>query len=69
VVSPSKEFKIAVLLSPLKQYQIAQIAGIHPSTFSKMLSGAERIKRRDPRIIAVGRVIGIRPENCFDNGE
>ena len=58
-----------VRLSPKRAYKIAHEAGIHPSTMSKLLNGIEQIKPKDPRVIAVGRVLGIPPEECFAEAE
>jgi hypothetical protein len=52
-------------LSATPAYKLARRAGCHPSTLSKLLHGAERLKDNDPRIVAVGRQLGLRPEDCF----
>lgn len=62
----SKEFKMAVKTSPYKGYQIAHKAKIHPSTLSKIICGIEKIKKNDFRVIAVGRVLGLKPDDCFE---
>ena len=41
------------------------VAGCHPSTLSRLLHGAERVKPDDPRIVAVGRQLGLEPDECF----
>ena len=61
----SEKLKIAVKLSPEKAYKIAHKAGILPCTLSKIVNEIDRIKFGDPRVIAVGRVLGIRAEDCF----
>ena len=61
----SQEFIAAVKLSPLKGYQIAHKARLHPATLSKILHGIERVKPMDPRVLAVGQVLGLQPEQCF----
>ncbi len=50
----------------MRMYRIAQLAGIHPSTLSRILNGIERIKENDKRVLAVGRVLGLKPEDCFE---
>lgn len=62
----SREFVVAVKLSPLKGYEIAHEAGLHPATLSKILHGIERVKPGDPRVLAVAKVLGLQPEQCFD---
>ena len=52
-------------LSPVPAYKLARRAGCHPSTLSKLLYGAERVKPADSRILAVGRALGLSPEECF----
>jgi len=52
-------------LSDTKHYQLAHKAGLHPSTFSRILNGIERIKENDPRVLAIGRVLGVPAEDCF----
>jgi len=61
----SKKLREAIKLSHLKSYEIAQIAGIHPSTLSKLVCGIELAKPDDRRVIAIGRVLGLSPNECF----
>lgn len=61
----SRELVKRYRLSPLKGYQIAQLAGLHPSTLSKLINGIQHPKPRDQRIVAVGRILGLSPEECF----
>ena len=61
----SEKFIMAVKTSPEKMYEIAHKAKIHPSTLSKLICGIERIKDNDPRIIAVGQVLGLKTNECF----
>ncbi len=61
----SKELKIALKLGDEPMYRIAQKAGLNPSVLSKLLCGITEVKENDSRILAVGRVLGIPPEDCF----
>jgi hypothetical protein len=63
----SREFLIAVKLADQPAYQIAIEAGLHPSTLSRLLNGAERVAPNDRRVVAVARVLGLRPEDCFSS--
>lgn len=63
----SRRFIESVKLSPTPAYRIAFKAGIHPATLSKLLSGAERVKPNDPRVVAVGAVIGLAAHECFED--
>ena len=62
----SKKFIAALKLGPKRAYEIAQEAGIHPSTLSKLLCGIERVKENDSRVIRVGKVLGIPEKECFE---
>ena len=58
----SKELIAAIKLSKKRHYQIAQEAGLHPSTLSKIINGIEKVRRGDHRVLRLGRVLAI-PEN------
>lgn len=62
----SRRFIALIKLGSRPAYRIAHDAGLHPATLSKLISGAERIKPQDPRVIAVGRVLGLEPSDCFE---
>jgi hypothetical protein len=61
----SEDFRTHIVMAKEPAYRIAIRAGLHPSTLSKLLSGQERIKPSDPRVIAVGREVGLSPRQCF----
>jgi len=63
----SKKLREAVKLSPMKSYQIAHAANLHPSTLSRIVCGIERVRNGDPRVLQVGNVLGLRPEECFQS--
>ena len=63
----SRLFIESVKLSPRPRYRIAHEAGLHPATLSKLLTGAERVKPDDARVIAVGRVLGLGAAECFED--
>jgi transcriptional regulator with XRE-family HTH domain len=65
----SRKVKEAVKLSDLKGYEIAHLAGIHPSTLSRIVNGIDEVKPGDPRVIRIAKVLGLRPEDCFEQGE
>ena len=62
----SRRFIEAVKLHPEPAYRLALRAGFHPATLSKLIHGAERVRPRDERIIAVGREMGLSEEECFE---
>ncbi|MCI0621593.1 MAG: helix-turn-helix domain-containing protein [Acidobacteria bacterium] len=63
----SQQFLIRLKLGGIRQYKAAQKAKVDPTTLSKLVSGAERVKPHDPRILAVGAVLGLKPEECFES--
>lgn len=65
MLSVSKKLKAAVKLSDVPSYEIAHQANLDPSTLSKLICGIAKIKPLDHRVIAVGQVLGIPPEECF----
>jgi hypothetical protein len=65
----SKTMKAAIKLGETPAYRIAQRAGIDPTTLSKIMCGIIKVKKNDPRVIAVGRVLGIPADECFDGDE
>ena len=62
----SQQFLIRLKLGGIRQYKAAHRAKVHPTTLSKLVNGVEKLKDRDPRILAVGAVLGLRPEDCFE---
>ena len=46
--------------------RIAQLADIHPTTLSKLMNGIEVPKPDDPRVLAVGRVLGLKKDEVFE---
>jgi hypothetical protein len=62
----SNEFITAVKLDSRRSYQIAHSANLHPSTLSQIINGISLVKPGDPRVLAVAKVLGLSPEECFD---
>ena len=65
MVIVSQKFIAAIKLGHKPAYRCAQAAGIDPTVLSKLMNGICRVQERDPRVIAVGRVLGLQPEECF----
>ena len=63
----SRRLRIMIKLSEEPAYKLAQKAGLNPSTLSKLICGIEEVKPNDLRVISVGRVLGLRPEECFED--
>lgn len=66
MVKLSEEFLKRLRLNNIRMYKIAQMAGIHHTTLSRIINGIERIKKNDPRVIRVGHVLGLKPNECFE---
>ena len=61
----SKQFIAAIKLSDRRQYQIAFDANVNPTILSAFISGIRFPKENDSRVIAVGKVVGLSPQECF----
>ena len=61
----SQKFIAAVKLNHRPAYEIAWEAGVNPNTLSKLLNGIEKPRPDDPRVIAIGQVLNIPPNECF----
>jgi hypothetical protein len=49
-----------------RSYQQANAAGLHPTIHSSLLNDIRPVQPNDPRVIAIGRVLGVAPEDCFE---
>ncbi len=61
----SKRFIEAVKLGDRPGYKIAQEAGLHPVQLSKIITGYDKVWPNDRRVLAVAKVIGLDPKECF----
>jgi len=61
----SERFLVRLKLHSLPAYRIAQQAGVSPSQLSKLINGIDPVKPQDPRIVAVGKVLGLEATQCF----
>ena len=65
MIRVSKKLIAAIKLADQPAYKIAQKAGIESSTLSKLLHGNGKVWPHDRRILAVAKVLGLAPEDCF----
>ena len=65
----NQKLRNTVKLSDKKAYEIAHKAGLHPSTLSRIICGIEKVKPGDPRVIAIGRVLGFSEDECFGKSD
>lgn len=61
----SERLWAAIKTSRRPAYKIAQEVGVHPSWLSKAINGIEKVKPGDPRIVAVGQIVGVPAGECF----
>ena len=61
----SDKLRAAVKLAKPRQYQLAHKIRVHPSQLSGWLNGIIEPAVGDPRIEALGRLVKVRPEECF----
>jgi hypothetical protein len=66
MVKVSQKFFEAVKLANRPAYKIAWEANLHPVILSKILHGYDRIWPNDRRVIAVAKVLGLNPDECFE---
>jgi hypothetical protein len=64
-VRVSRHLLAAIKLSDRPAYAIAREAKVRPDILSKILTGAERVKPGDPRVLAVAQVVGVAPGRAF----
>jgi transposase-like protein len=65
----SRAFFERIKLSDEPAYKLAWKVGIHPVLLSKWLHGYEKPKHSDTRITELGKLLGLRPEECFSSEE
>lgn len=63
----SRRFKAEIKLGATPAYKIAQKAGVDSSTLSKIMCGIVTVKPQDPRVLKVGKILGLKPEECFES--
>ena len=62
----SRTLIAAVEASSIRKYRLARIAGCSPATLARWLHGAYEPKHGDPRVIAVGELVGVPAVECFE---
>ena len=69
MVRLSRKFLTALKLHELPAYRIAQLAGVNPTTLSKIVNGIEPLRIDDNRILQVARVLGLSMAEVIDHTE
>lgn len=62
----SNKLFTALKTSPIPNYKIAQAAGVHPNWISKAIHSAIKIRPDDPRLIRIGKILGLKMEDLFE---
>jgi len=65
----SKKFIAAVKLYEKPAYRLAQKAGLHYSSLSRIINGIDRPKAEDKRIFKLGRILGLSKDEIFEQSE
>lgn len=65
MLTVSNAFKGKVKLYDTPAYKLAQKAGVDPVVLSKLMNGIIQPKPNDPRILAIAKIIGLEPGDCF----
>ena len=61
----STKLRFAIKTSSQRQYHLAHQIDVHPSVLSAWLNGITNPPAGDPRIVALGRLVGVRANDCF----
>lgn len=61
----SKKWEQKVKLCPITQGKLAVTAGVNPSVLSRILNGATKVNNEDHRVIRIGQLLGLTPDECF----
>ncbi len=67
MVRVSREFKVRLKLAGRPAYEIANQAGVNPTTLSKLINGIAPIKPNDERILRVAEFLGLKKEEIFES--
>lgn len=66
MVNVSKKLKDAVRTHEKPAFEIAYLAGLHPSTVSQLINELVRVNEDDERVTRIGEVVGVSPGECFE---
>ena len=62
----SRKLKDAIDNTPKRKYEIARSAGLDHSVLSKLCHDVLKLTNSDKRVLSLGRMYGIKREECFD---
>ena len=61
----SSRLRDALKLADGQHWRFAQAIGVHPTTLSRWISGAQPPRSGDPRVVALGALVGVPADACF----
>ena len=62
----SRRFYEAVKLSDRHAVDLAHDSGLDSSTLSLILNGRRGVRLNDPRIVRLGKLVGLKPADIFE---
>lgn len=62
----STKLKVAIKFHSEPAYRLAQKVEMNPSVLSKLMTGYQQVEDGDKRIEAIGSLLGINPQDCFE---
>ena len=65
-VKISRKLYERVKLDDRKQFEIAREAGVNPTTFSQIIRGIRLTRFGDCRVLKIGELVGIGPDECYE---
>ena len=65
----SQKLRTTIKLHKLRAYQIAFGAKMHPTTLSQIMCGIVPVKFGDPRVLKLGKFLGIPDKDLFADQE
>lgn len=61
----SRNFIIALRMSDLPQYVLAQQVGLNPSLLSRWVIGLQKPPHNDPRLMKLAEILGLKSDEAF----
>lgn len=65
MIRVSENLKKAVKRDDRPDYEIARLAGMGQAKLSQFINNMVVVHEKDPRVIAIGNIVGVNPEDCF----
>jgi transcriptional regulator with XRE-family HTH domain len=65
----STKLRHAIRLTNIPQYELARRVGVHPSQLSAWVCGIYSPPGGDDRVLALGRILGIKQDECFERDD